>query len=118
MICAGPQPGPKRIAGVDTSVIMKLQGWRTDAMFRRYGIVATEDKLDAMQKQEAYEKQLQVEEAARLQKQQEGEGENPEPLQNRYNMPENEKRLDERSSRTVDSERECLVALPGIEPGF
>ena len=60
-----------RAAGIDTSIITQLQGWKTNSMFRRYGIVAAEDKLDAMQKQEAYEKQLQPAEAARVQKQQE-----------------------------------------------
>jgi integrase len=45
----------KRAAGVDTSVTMELMGWKTESMFRRYGIVATEDKLAALNKQEAYE---------------------------------------------------------------
>jgi integrase len=45
----------KRAAGVDTSVTMALMGWRSEAMFRRYGIVATEDKMAALEKQEAYE---------------------------------------------------------------
>jgi hypothetical protein len=34
---------------------MELMGWKTESMFRRYGIVATEDKLAALNKQEAYE---------------------------------------------------------------
>jgi hypothetical protein len=34
-------------AGVDSSVIMQLSGWRTDSVFRRYAIVAADDKLDA-----------------------------------------------------------------------
>jgi integrase len=45
----------KRAAGVDTSVIMDLMGWKTDSMFRRYAIVGTEDKSAALAKQEAYE---------------------------------------------------------------
>lgn len=45
----------KRAAGVDTSITMALMGWRSEAMFRRYGIVATEDKMAALAKQEAYE---------------------------------------------------------------
>jgi integrase len=48
----------RRSAGVDTSVIMAMQGWRTDSMFRRYAIVATNDKLDAMALQQAYESKL------------------------------------------------------------
>lgn len=46
----------KRAAGVNTSVIMEMQGWKTEAIFRRYGIVAIEDKSDALLKQEAYER--------------------------------------------------------------
>lgn len=42
----------KRWAGVDTSVIMEIQGWKTEAMFRRYAIVAREDKLAALRKVE------------------------------------------------------------------
>jgi integrase len=45
----------KRAAGVDTSVTMELMGWKTESMFRRYGIVAQEDKLEALNKQEAYQ---------------------------------------------------------------
>jgi integrase len=45
----------KRAAGVDTSVTMDMMGWKTESMFRRYGIVATEDKVAALAKQEAYE---------------------------------------------------------------
>ena len=49
----------RRSAGVDTSVIMAMQGWRTDSMFRRYAIVATSDKLEALALQQEYEqKQL------------------------------------------------------------
>jgi hypothetical protein len=36
---------------------MELQGWKTEAMFRRYGIVALSDKADALQKLESYERQ-------------------------------------------------------------
>lgn len=42
----------KRWAGVDTSVIMEIQGWKTESMFRRYAIVAREDKLEALKKVE------------------------------------------------------------------
>ena len=45
----------KRAAGVDTSITMALMGWRSEAMFRRYGIVATEDEMAALEKQEVYE---------------------------------------------------------------
>lgn len=48
----------KRAAGVDTSVTMQLMGWKTEAMFRRYGIVAVEDSALALAKQEAYDKGL------------------------------------------------------------
>ena len=43
----------KRAGGVDSSVIMKMQGWLTEGQFRRYGIVAPEDQLAAMHKQSA-----------------------------------------------------------------
>jgi len=46
----------KRAAGVDTSVTMEMMGWKTEQMFRRYGIVGIEDKISALAKQEAYEK--------------------------------------------------------------
>jgi integrase len=50
----------KRSAGVPASVIMSMQGWATDSMFRRYAIVAADDKIDALQRQEDYERrQLQ-----------------------------------------------------------
>jgi integrase len=42
----------KRQAGVPTSVIMEIQGWKTEAMFRRYAIVSKDDKLDALKKVE------------------------------------------------------------------
>ena len=44
----------KRASGVPTSVIMKLQGWRTEAMFQRYGIVDNADKLMALEQEETY----------------------------------------------------------------
>ncbi len=43
----------KRAAGVDTSITMELMGWRTEKMFRRYGIVDRADKLEALERQEA-----------------------------------------------------------------
>lgn len=49
----------KRAAGVDASVIMAVQGWKTDSVFRRYAIVAIDDKRDAFAKLEAYEKSQQ-----------------------------------------------------------
>lgn len=47
----------KRAAGVPTSVIMELQGWKTEAMFRRYAIVDRGDKVAALKAQEEWEKQ-------------------------------------------------------------
>lgn len=38
----------KRAAGVDTSLIMAMQGWKTEAMFRRYAIVDTTDLSRAL----------------------------------------------------------------------
>lgn len=38
----------KRSLGVDSSVIMAIQGWETDAMFRRYAITDREDMTDAL----------------------------------------------------------------------
>lgn len=46
----------KRAAGVPTSTIMELQGWKTEAMFRRYAIVDRADKLDALKRQEEWER--------------------------------------------------------------
>jgi integrase len=46
----------KRAAGIDVSVIMEMQGWTSDAMFRRYGIVANDDKEHALAAQEDFEK--------------------------------------------------------------
>jgi integrase len=45
----------KRAAGVDTSVTMAMMGWKSEAMFRRYGIVDIQDKMAALEKQAAYE---------------------------------------------------------------
>jgi integrase-like protein len=45
----------KRSAGVAESVAMDLIGWKSPAMFRRYGIVDANDRLDALRKQEEYE---------------------------------------------------------------
>lgn len=33
---------------------MKMSGWKTDSVFRRYAIVATDDMVDAIEKQQAY----------------------------------------------------------------
>lgn len=44
----------KRSSGVDTSIIMDIQGWKTEAMFRRYGIVDIQDKVDAFKKLDDY----------------------------------------------------------------
>lgn len=38
----------KRSLGVSTSVIMELQGWKTESMFRRYAITDRSDKLAAL----------------------------------------------------------------------
>jgi integrase len=43
----------KRSAGVDTSIIMQLQGWNSDKMFRRYAIVDRGDMLSALEKEKA-----------------------------------------------------------------
>jgi hypothetical protein len=42
-----------RRAGVPESVIMAMGGWKTAAMFRRYGIVSSADQAAAVQKLEA-----------------------------------------------------------------
>jgi len=47
---------------------MKMQGWKTASMFRRYGIVDHADMIDAVQRQEAYEARVR-EEAEALAKQ-------------------------------------------------
>jgi integrase len=44
----------KRAAGVSTSVIMSLQGWRSEAMFRRYDIVDGSDRLSALDAENRY----------------------------------------------------------------
>ena len=46
----------KRSAGIDATIVMQIQGWKTHAMFARYGIVDIQDKADAFAKLEAYEK--------------------------------------------------------------
>jgi integrase len=43
----------KRAAGVDTSIIMQLQGWQSDRIFRRYAIVARQDLTAALEKEKA-----------------------------------------------------------------
>jgi integrase len=44
----------KRAAGIDTSIIMDLQGWRNEKMFRRYAIVDVQDKTRAFEKLPRY----------------------------------------------------------------
>ena len=46
----------KRSSGVNTSVIMDIQGWRSEAMFRRYGIVDIQDKAQAFEQLAEYER--------------------------------------------------------------
>lgn len=43
----------KRSLGVSTSVIMELQGWKTESMFRRYAITDRSDKMAALMLMEA-----------------------------------------------------------------
>jgi integrase len=44
----------KRSAGVDTSIIMQLQGWKSDKMFRRYAIVDQGDMLRALEQEKKF----------------------------------------------------------------
>jgi hypothetical protein len=39
-----------RRAGVDRGIIMRIGGWKTDSVFRRYNIIDESDLRDAMQK--------------------------------------------------------------------
>jgi integrase len=41
----------KRSAGVPSSVIMAMQGWKTAGMFRRYAITDRHDQVDALRKE-------------------------------------------------------------------
>jgi integrase len=41
----------KRASGVDTSVIMEIQGWKSDKMFRRYAIVDRGDMMRAFEQE-------------------------------------------------------------------
>jgi integrase len=43
----------KRNLGVDQGTIMKMSGWKTDSMFRRYAIVDLQDQKNALDKMEA-----------------------------------------------------------------
>lgn len=45
----------KRAAGVDTSVIMRMMGWKKVEMFDRYNIVNHQDKREAIRAQAEYE---------------------------------------------------------------
>jgi len=42
----------KRNAKMDQGTIMSMQGWKTDAMFRRYGIVTVADQREALRAME------------------------------------------------------------------
>src|SRR5581483_5235222 len=44
----------KRAAGVSESVIMDIQGWKTSAQFRRYGIVDQADRRQALEKEQQF----------------------------------------------------------------
>jgi integrase len=43
----------KRNLGVDQGTIMKMSGWKTDSMFRRYAIVDLQDQKNALDKMES-----------------------------------------------------------------
>jgi integrase len=43
----------KRNLGVDQGTIMRMQGWRSDAMFRRYAIVDLQDQKNALDRMES-----------------------------------------------------------------
>jgi integrase len=47
----------KRAAGVDTSLIMAMQGWKTEHMFRRYAIVDTTDLSRALAQEAKFMKE-------------------------------------------------------------
>lgn len=47
----------KRAAGAPTSVIMELQGWKTEAMLRRCATVGRKDKLAALKAQEQWQRE-------------------------------------------------------------
>ena len=46
-----------RRAGIDRSVIMRVGGWKTEAMFLRYNIVDERDFVEAARKMESYREQ-------------------------------------------------------------
>jgi len=48
----------KRAAGIDTSITMAVMGWKSEAMFRRYGIVDVADTRAALERQSKWEKAL------------------------------------------------------------
>jgi integrase len=54
----------KRAAGIDQSVIMKMQGWESASIFRRYGIVAVDDMERALATQQNYEQKMLAEHAS------------------------------------------------------
>jgi integrase len=49
-----------RRAGVDRDIIMRIGGWKTDSVFRRYNIVDEADLRDAMQKLENSQRTAKV----------------------------------------------------------
>jgi len=49
-----------RRSGVDETTIMKIGGWRTASVFRRYSIVTTEDTKRGMEKRERYAQELRA----------------------------------------------------------
>lgn len=44
----------KRASGVSESVIMDIHGWKTSAMFRRYGIVDPADRMQALLREQEF----------------------------------------------------------------
>ncbi len=46
-----------RRAGIDRSIIKRIGGWKTEAMFLRYNIIDERDFIEAAQKMEAYREQ-------------------------------------------------------------
>jgi hypothetical protein len=57
---------------------MKVSGWKTNSIFRRYDIVDTEDVADAINKVQAREEWLREQARCRAQFGHNSEGKNPE----------------------------------------